>query len=69
MGQILHPRATTTQATRREIQNSQESIRKLAKRIAAEQEKLDSRRVSPQSVYPPSPPISIGGGFAERCFK
>lgn len=33
MGQILHPRATTTQATRREIQNSQESIRKLAKRF------------------------------------
>ena len=32
MGQILHPRATTTEATRRAIQNSQESIRKLAKR-------------------------------------
>lgn len=32
MGQVLHPRATTTAATRREIQNSQESIRKLAKR-------------------------------------
>lgn len=33
MGQVLHPRATTTEATRREIQNSQESIRKLAKRF------------------------------------
>ena len=33
MGQVLHPRATTTAATRREIQNSQESIRKLAKRF------------------------------------
>ena len=33
MGQVLHPRATTTEATRREIQNSQESIAKLAKRF------------------------------------
>ncbi len=32
MGQVLHPRAATTEATRRAIQNSQESIRKLAKR-------------------------------------
>ncbi|MCY3779416.1 MAG: IS481 family transposase, partial [Chloroflexi bacterium] len=32
MGQVLHPRARTTEATRRAIQNSQESIRKLAKR-------------------------------------
>ncbi len=33
MAQVLHPRATTTEATRREIQNSQESINKLAKRF------------------------------------
>ncbi len=32
MGQVLHPRATTTEATRRAIQTSEESIRKLAKR-------------------------------------
>ena len=32
MGQVLHPRATTTEETRRAIQNSKESIRKLAKR-------------------------------------
>ena len=32
MGQVLHPRATTTEAIRREIQNSQESINNLAKR-------------------------------------
>ncbi len=32
MGQVLHPQARTTEATRREIQNSQESIVKLAKR-------------------------------------
>lgn len=32
MGQILHASATTTEATRRAIQNSQESLRTLAKR-------------------------------------
>lgn len=32
MGQILHGSATTTEAIRREIQNSQESLRVLAKR-------------------------------------
>ena len=32
MGQILHSRATTTSETRRAIQNSQESLRKLADR-------------------------------------
>ena len=32
MGQILHGSATTTETTRRAIQNSQESLRALAKR-------------------------------------
>ena len=32
MGQVLHGRATTTEAIRRAIQNSQESLKKLAKR-------------------------------------
>ncbi len=32
MGQILHGSATTTEVVRRAIQNSQESIAKLAKR-------------------------------------
>ena len=32
MGQVLHKRATTTQATRRAIQNSEESQALLAKR-------------------------------------
>ena len=32
MGQLLHGSATTTEAVRRAIQNSQESIAKLAKR-------------------------------------
>ena len=31
MGQILHPRATTTAVTRQKIQNSKKSITKLAK--------------------------------------
>ena len=33
MGQVLHARATTTEATRKAIQDSQESIAKLAKRF------------------------------------
>ena len=32
MGQVLHGRATTTEAVRRAIQHSQESLRTLAKR-------------------------------------
>ena len=32
MGQLLHGSATTTEAVRRAIQNSEESIAKLAKR-------------------------------------
>lgn len=32
MGQVLHGSATTTEAIRRAIQNSQESLRTLAKR-------------------------------------
>ena len=34
MGQILHSRATTTEAVRRAIQNSQESINELAEKYA-----------------------------------
>ena len=32
MGKVLHPSASTTPATRRKIQNSKESLKKLAKR-------------------------------------
>ncbi|MVA64266.1 IS481 family transposase, partial [Agrobacterium vitis] len=32
MGRVLHGRATTTEAIRRAIQNSQESLRALSKR-------------------------------------
>ena len=37
MGQILHDCATTTEAVRRAIQNSQESLRALAKRYGINQ--------------------------------
>jgi hypothetical protein len=37
MGQVLHCCATTTEAVRRAIQNSQESLRALAKRYSINQ--------------------------------
>ena len=37
MGQVLHGCATTTEAVRRAIQNSQESLRALAKRYGVNQ--------------------------------
>ena len=37
MGQVLHGSATTTEAVRRAIQNSQESLRTLAKRYGINQ--------------------------------
>lgn len=41
MGQILHPSAKTTAATRREIQNSEESIAKLAKRFGVNKKTIE----------------------------
>ena len=38
MGQVLHGSATTTEAVRRAIQHSQESLRALAKRNGVNQE-------------------------------
>ncbi len=37
MGQVLHGSATTTEAIRRAIQNSQESLRALARRYGVNQ--------------------------------
>lgn len=37
MGQVLHRRATTTEAVRQAIQHSQESLRALAKRYGIDQ--------------------------------
>jgi hypothetical protein len=48
MGQVLHGCATTTEAVRRAIQNSQESLRALAKRYGINQKtvaKADSGEV------------------------
>src|SRR5437016_11980466 len=40
MGQVLHGCATTTEAVRRAIQNSQESLRALAKRYGINQKSV-----------------------------
>lgn len=44
MGQILHGSATTTEAVRRAIQNSQESLRALAKRYSINQKTVQKWR-------------------------
>jgi hypothetical protein len=42
MGQVLHGSATTTEAIRRAIQHSQESLRTLAKRYGINQKTVAS---------------------------
>ena len=44
MGQVLHGSATTTEAIRRAIQNSQESLRTLAKRYGINQKTVQKWR-------------------------
>lgn len=44
MGQVLHDSTTTTEAVRRAIQNSQESLRALAKRYGINQKTVISGR-------------------------
>jgi hypothetical protein len=46
MGQILHGCATTTEAVRRAIQHSQESLRTLSKRFGINQKISHERAVS-----------------------
>ena len=41
MGQVLHSSTTTTQAVHRAIQNSQESLRALAKRYGINQKTVE----------------------------
>ncbi len=50
MGQVLHGSATTTEAVRRAIQNSQESLRALAQRHGINPKTVAKwrRRVLPQ---------------------
>ena len=49
MGQILHRSARTTEAVRRAIQHTQESLRALAKRKSVNQKTL-AKRKKPSSV-------------------
>lgn len=53
MGQVLHSSATTTQAVRRAIQNSQESLRTLAKRYCINQKTVAKwrKRTSVDNLY------------------
>jgi hypothetical protein len=53
IGQVRHGSATTTEAVRRAIQNSQESLRQLAKRYGINQKtaaKSKNRKPSPISL-------------------
>ena len=51
MGQVLHGCATTTEAVRRAIQNSQESLRSLAKRYGINQKTVAKwKQVRPRST-------------------
>ena len=49
MGQVLHRSATTTEAIRRAIKHSQESLRALAKRFGINQKTAASGRVGLRS--------------------
>ena len=68
MGQVLHGSATTTEAVRRAIQHSQESLRALAKRYGVNQKTVAKWRMIPArdlagagGIEPPN------GGIKIRC--
>ena len=56
MGQVLHGSATTTEAVRRAIQNSQESLRSLAKRYGINQKTVRKWRNRPSVADLPTGP-------------
>ena len=56
MGQILHGCATTTEAVRRAIQNSQESLRGLAKRYGINQKTVAKWKLRETVVDLPTGP-------------
>ena len=56
MGQILHSRATTTEAVRRAIQHSQESLRALAKRHGINQKTVAKWKARSTTVDLPTGP-------------
>lgn len=74
MGQVLHGSATTTEAIRRAIQRSQESLRALAKRYGINPKTVAkwkqrgsvavSIAASPQGWRRPSPSLSARRGTA-----
>ena len=75
MGQVLHGSATTTEAIRRAIQNSQESLRALSKRYGINQKTVakwrQARFDSRSSDRPKRAEIDgpFGGGRGgDRCF-
>ena len=63
MGQVLHGSATTTEAVRRAIQHSQESLRALAKRYGINQKTVAKRKkrssVADLPTGPTSPASSV----------
>ena len=69
MGQILHGSATTTEAIRRAIQNSQESLRALANRLVSNACAFGSERDRPvklirATLVHPYPARKDGGRFS-----
>ena len=59
MGQILHGSATTTEAIRRAIQNSQESLRALANRHGINQKTVNRATASDLKTGPKEPKSTI----------
>jgi transposase-like protein len=63
MGQILHGSATTTEAVRRAIQHSQESLRQLAKRYGVNQKTVAKwKKRSSVAINGPCPGLVRAGG-------
>ena len=56
MGQVLHGCATTTEAVRRAIQHSQESLRALAKRYGINQKTVAKWKKRPSTADLPTGP-------------
>ena len=59
MGHVLHGNATTTEAIRRAIQHSQESLRALAKRYGINQKTVAKWRKRSSLAYLPTGPTKL----------
>ena len=65
MGQILHGCATTTEAVRRAIQHSQESLRALAKRYGINQKTVAKwKKRSSVADHPTGQRTEVHGAFS-----